>query len=82
VYRADTLEQAELRLDDLEANWGKKYEKVIKSWRNNWPTLTSYFRYDADVRRLIYTTNMIEGFHRQVLKVNKTKVHLPLLWCY
>lgn len=73
VYKADTLEQAELRLDDLEAKWGKKYEKVIESWRNNWPKLTSYFRYDADVRRLIYTTNTIEGFHRQVRKVTKTK---------
>ncbi|MCX2483759.1 IS256 family transposase [Pedobacter sp. MR2016-24] len=73
VYKADTLEQAELRLDDLEAKWGRKYEKVIESWRNNWPKLTSYFRYDADVRRLIYTTNTIEGFHRQVRKVTKTK---------
>jgi len=73
VYQADTLEQAELRLDDLEAKWGKKYEKVIESWRNNWPKLTSYFRYDSDVRRLIYTTNTIEGFHRQVRKVTKTK---------
>lgn len=49
VYKADTLEQAEFRLDDLEAKWGRKYEKVIESWRNNWPKLTSYFRYDADV---------------------------------
>lgn len=73
VYKADTLEQAELRLDDLEAKWGRKYEKVIESWRNNWPKLTSYFRYDSDVRRLIYTTNTIEGFHRQVRKVTKTK---------
>lgn len=73
IYKADTLEQAELRMDDLEAKWGKKYEKVIESWRNNWPKLTSYFRYDAPIRRLIYTTNTIEGFHRQVRKVTKTK---------
>ena len=73
VYKADTLEQAGLRMDDLEAKWGKKYEKVIESWRNNWPKLTSYFRYDAPIRRLIYTTNTIEGFHRQVRKVTKTK---------
>lgn len=73
VYKADTLEQAELRMDDLEAKWGKKYEKVIESWRNNWQKLTSYFRYDAPIRRLIYTTNTIEGFHRQVRKVTKTK---------
>ncbi len=73
VYKADTLEQAELRMDDLEAKWDKKYEKVIESWRNNWPKLTSYFRYDAPIRKLIYTTNTIEGFHRQVRKVTKTK---------
>ena len=73
VYKADTLEQAELRLVDLETKWGKKYENVIEFWRSNWPKLTSYFRYDAAVYRLIYTTNTIEGFHRQVRKVTKTK---------
>ncbi|MFC3199482.1 IS256 family transposase, partial [Parapedobacter deserti] len=73
VYRADTLGQAELYMDDLEAKWGGKYEKVIESWRRNWDRLTAYFRYDAPIRRLIYTTNTIEGFHRQVRKVTKTK---------
>lgn len=73
VYKADTLELAELRLDDLEAKWGKKYEKVMDSWRRNWPKLSAYFRYDAQIRKMIYTTNAIEGFHRQVRKVTKTK---------
>ena len=73
VYQASTLALAELRLDDLEAKWGKKYEKVIESWRNNWHKLSTYFGYDAVVRKLIYTTNAIEGFHRQVRKVTKTK---------
>ncbi|WP_452430637.1 IS256 family transposase [Pedobacter jamesrossensis] len=73
VYQAETLELAELRLDELEVKWGKKYEKVLESWRRNWSRLTSYFRYDAAVRKLIYTTNTIEGFHRQVRKVTKTK---------
>jgi putative transposase len=73
VYQAETLELAELRLDQLEEKWGKKYEKVLESWRNNWSKLTTYFRYDAAVRKLIYTTNTIEGFHRQVRKVTKTK---------
>jgi len=73
VYQAETLELAELRLDQLEEKWGKKYEKVLESWRNNWSKLTTYFRYDAAVRKLIYTTNPIEGFHRQVRKVTKTK---------
>ena len=73
VYQAETLELAELRLDELEEKWGKKYEKVLESWRNNWPKLTTYFRYDPAIRKLIYTTNTIEGFHRQVRKVTKTK---------
>lgn len=73
VYRADNLDLAELRLDELENKWGNKYEKVLESWRNNWPKLTTYFRYDATIRKLIYTTNTIEGFHRQIRKVTKTK---------
>lgn len=73
VYQAQTLELAELKLEELDEKWGKKYEKVLESWRRNWSKLTSYFRYDAVVRKLIYTTNAIEGFHRQVRKVTKTK---------
>ena len=73
VYQAETLDLAELRLEELDEKWGKKYEKVLESWRRNWPKLTTYFRYDAAVRKLIYTTNTIEGFHRQVRKVTKTK---------
>jgi len=73
VYQANTLDLAELRLDDLEEKWGKKYEKVIDSWRRNWPKLSTYFRYDPVIRKMIYTTNAIEGFHRQIRKVTKTK---------
>ena len=73
VYRAENLDIAELRLQELETKWGHKYEKVIESWHNNWTKLTVYFRYDASIRRLIYTTNAIEGYHRQIRKVTKTK---------
>ena len=73
VYRADTLDQAELRMDELEDKWSEKYPVVIDSWRRNWERLTTYFRYDKSIRKLIYTTNTIEGFHRQVRKVTKTK---------
>jgi len=73
VYRAENLDLAELRLDELEIKWGNKYEKVLESWRNNWTKLTTYFRYDATIRKLIYTTNAIEGYHRQIRKVTKTK---------
>lgn len=73
VYRADTLNLAELRMDELQDKWGEKYPVVIDSWRRNWDRLTTYFRYDKSIRKLIYTTNTIEGFHRQVRKVTKTK---------
>ena len=73
VYRAENLDLAELRLEELEIKWGNKYEKVLESWRNNWTKLTTYFRYDATIRKLIYTTNAIEGYHRQIRKVTKTK---------
>lgn len=77
VYRATTKELAEQQLDALDKTWGKKYPLVINSWRNNWHKLSTYFKYDPAIRRLIYTTNTIEGFHRQVRKVTKTKGAFP-----
>jgi putative transposase len=73
VYRAETKERAELKLDDLEEEWGKRYPVVIDSWRRNWDRLSSYFQYTDQVRRVIYTTNIIEGFNRQLRKSTKTK---------
>jgi len=73
IYRAINKELAEEHLNALEAKRGKKYPIVIKSWRNNWHKLSTFFKYAADIRRLIYTTNTIEGFHRQIRKVTKTK---------
>jgi len=77
VYRASTKELAEQQLDVLDKKWGKKYPLVINSWRNNWSKLSTYFKYDPAIRKLIYTTNTIEGFHRQVRKVTKTKGAFP-----
>jgi putative transposase len=73
VYKALNKEAAELNLDALEEKWGKKYGIVIKSWRTNWEKLTTYFKYSAEIRKMIYTTNPIEGVHRQMRKVTKTK---------
>lgn len=73
VYRADTKELAEMELLNLSEKWGKKYPVVIQSWENNWEKLTTYFQYTAPIRKLIYTTNAVEGYHRQVRKVTKTK---------
>jgi putative transposase len=73
IYRSVSKALAEQQLDALEKKWGSKYPIVIKSWRNNWHKLSTFFKYAADIRRLIYTTNTIEGFHRQIRKVTKTK---------
>ncbi len=73
VYQADTKDLAEHHLLELDEKWGKKYPMVIRSWQNKWEPLTTYFKYSKDIRRLIYTTNAIEGFHRQVRKYTKSK---------
>jgi putative transposase len=73
VYQAATKMEAELKLAELSEKWDAKYPKVIESWVRNWDRLSAYFDYDQAIRRLIYTTNSVEGFHRQVRKVTKTK---------
>jgi len=73
VYQAPTKTGAEIELLNLEKIWGKKYPIVIRSWNENWDELANYFQYDIHIRRLIYTTNAVEGFHRQVRKTTKTK---------
>lgn len=73
VYGASSREAAETELDEFEEKWGKKYPAVIRSWRNNWDKLSTFFKYPEEIRRLIYTTNTIEGYHRQIRKVTKTK---------
>jgi len=73
VYRAVNKELAEEKLQDLSEKWEKKYPVVINSWNNNWHKLSTYFKYAEPIRKIIYTTNAIEGFHRQVRKVTKIK---------
>ena len=73
VYKADTLELAEHALLELDEAWGKKYPLVLKSWQDKWESLSAYFKYHPDIRRIIYTTNAVEGFHRQVRKYTKSK---------
>lgn len=73
VYQALTKEEGYENLIKLEEKWGKKYPVPIASWYNNWEHLSTFFNYDAHIRKVIYTTNSVEGFHRQVRKVTKTK---------
>ncbi len=77
VYAALTKDAAELALDKLEEKWGEQYPIVIKSWRDKWENLSHYFQYTAGIRHIIYTTNTVEGYHRQVRKVTKTKGVFP-----
>ena len=73
VYKADTKELAETNLLELEEKWGKKYPIVVKSWNENWEHLSVYFMYNKLIRKIIYTTNIIEGMHRIMRKFTKTK---------
>lgn len=77
VYAASDEQSALNALDEFEENWGKKYPKIAPSWRENWPNLSTYFKFPQEVRRLIYTTNTIEGFNRQLRKVTKSKSVFP-----
>jgi transposase-like protein len=73
VYRAGNEQVALDELEKLKEKWNKKYPMVIGSWQTNWSKLATYFRYPAGIRKLIYTTNTIEGYHRQIRKVTKNK---------
>lgn len=77
VYAAATEQGALDALDVFAQRWDKKYPKISQSWRDNWPNLSTYFKYPQEVRRLIYTTNTIEGFNRQFRKVTKSKSVFP-----
>lgn len=73
VYQAPDESAARAKMEGLKEKWGKMYPVVIESWENNWDRLTRYFQYPTAIRRIIYTTNTVEGFHRQLRKVTKTK---------
>ena len=77
VYAAPTEETALNELELFKDKWDSKYPKIYKSWNDNWGTLSTYFKYPEAVRRLIYTTNAIEGFNRQLRKVTKSKTVFP-----
>jgi putative transposase len=77
VYQASTREEAESYLLQLGEMWGKKYAIAVKSWEDNWKDLATFFAYSAEIRRLIYTTNAIEGYNRVLRKGVKTKASFP-----
>lgn len=73
IYQASSREKAEHALNRLEQKWGKQYPKIIASWRKNWENLAMMFNFSPLVRKVMYTTNAIEAFHRQLRRVTKTK---------
>lgn len=73
IYKAVNAQMGLHYLDEAEKKWGAKYPVVFKSWRNNWDRLSRFFQYTPAIRRIIYTTNPIESYHRMVRKVTKTK---------
>lgn len=77
AYQASTKAEADLKLAVLRENWGKRYTIAIKSWENNWEELSTFFQYTPEIRRIMYTTNAIESYNRQLRKVTKTKSIFP-----
>ena len=77
VYAAVDEDAALMALDTFSEHWDKKYPTISQSWRENWANLSTYFKFPQELRRLIYTTNAIEGFNRQLRKVTKAKSVFP-----
>jgi transposase-like protein len=77
VYTAVSEEAGLAALDDFNEIWGGKYPLVIQSWQRNWAELAAFFKYPPEIRKIVYTTNMIESYHRQLRKVTKGKSVFP-----
>jgi transposase-like protein len=77
VYKASTEELALTHLDNLKDKWGGKYAIVIDSWYNNWSQLSTFFNFSPEIRKMIYTTNTLEGFNRQIRKYTKARTLFP-----
>lgn len=77
IYKASSEDDALYHLEEFSEKWSKKYPQISKSWNDNWSELATFFKYPDEVRRLIYTTNAVEGFHRMLRKFTKTKTTFP-----
>jgi len=77
IYTAPSEEAALIALEDFNRSWGQRYPLVIQSWQRNWAEIATFFKYPPSIRKLIYTTNMIESYHRQLRKVTKGKSIFP-----
>ncbi|WP_152960116.1 IS256 family transposase [Bacillus sp. FJAT-27238] len=77
IYKAPTEQAALEEFDQFEQTWGSKYPLMVRSWRSNWEEIATFFKYPPEIRKLIYTTNVIESYHRQLRKVTKGKAIFP-----
>jgi putative transposase len=77
IYGAVSEESALYALEEFKDKWSSKYPQIYKSWENNWADLSGFFKYPTEMRRLIYTTNTVEAFHRMLRKFTKTKTNFP-----
>jgi len=77
IYGAVNLDDAEFAKEEFREKWDKKYPSILKSWDTNWTELVTFFEYSPEIRKLIYTTNAVEGFHRMLRKFTKTKTIFP-----
>lgn len=77
VYQAISLEIAESELEKLIEKWGDRYKHAVNTWKNNWRNICTFFRYPPELRKIIYTSNAVEGLHRRFRKVTKSKAVFP-----
>lgn len=77
IYGAVNKDAAALALDSFEQKWGKKYQYAVRSWRTNWDDLTTFFDYPMEIRKIIYTTNLIENLNGKIRKYTKAKLSFP-----
>ena len=77
IYDAPTKQAAEAALEDFSTNWNSKYSYAVKSWRDNWEDLTVFYKFPLEIRRIIYTTNLIENLNGKIRKYTKNKLSFP-----
>lgn len=77
IYNAPNRQAAKAALEDFASQWGHKYAYAVKSWRDNWEDLTAFFEFPVEIRKIIYTTNLIENLNGKIRKYTKNKLSFP-----
>jgi len=78
IYKAATIEEAEMRLAEFAAKWSAGYPAIVQSWQRNWARIVPFFDYPAEIRKVIYTTNAIESVNMSLRKLPKTGAHFRM----